>query len=62
MRENRNALAHQAARVRHPRLDLIVAGHISRGGVTAQARRRAVQALLKSADPEEDAELLVDRI
>jgi hypothetical protein len=57
-REKRNALARQAGIVRNAPLDLLIKDREKRECITATERRRAVQQLLKTIDPEEDAALL----
>jgi hypothetical protein len=57
-RDKRTALAHEAKKTRNWQLDLLVKDRIQRDVLLPKERRLAVQLLVKSADAEDDAELL----
>jgi hypothetical protein len=57
-RAKRNALALQVGATRNAPLDILVADRPKRGVILPKERRLAVQRLLKSANPKDDAELL----
>jgi hypothetical protein len=57
-RDKRTALADEAKKTRNWQLDLLVKDRIQRDVLLPKERRLAVQLLVKSADAEDDAEML----
>lgn len=57
-RDKRNTVVRQTKHLRNALLEHLIANRDKRGLICAKERRLAVQQLLKSAEPEYDAELI----